>query len=322
MKNKTDSNWISRAAIAVFLAASFPLASVPLLAQGGIPTQAVVTVMPKSGTEAPPVTQQELQVTVNKQHSQISEWTPLRGERSGLQLMILIDGTARGSLSLQYDDLKRFIQQLPDGAQVGLAYMQNGSAVVAQNLTADHKLAADALRITSGPAGSSGSPYFCLSDLVKKWPNGNTAERREVLMITDGVDLYNGRGYDPNDPYVDAAIKDAQRAGVLVHSIFYKNIGGFDNRAGIEFGGQSYLLQVADATGGRAYYLGTGNPVSFVPFLDDLHTRLMNQYELGLLAKPGNKTELQNLKIKTTAPNVKIEAPQAVLVQGSEAASR
>ena len=101
-----------------------------------------------------------------------------------------------------------------------------------------------------------------------------------------------------------------------------KNMGGLDNRAGAQFGGQSYLLQVADGTGGRAYYLGTGNPVSFVPFLDDLHTRLMNQYELGILAKPGNKTELQRLKVKTSAPNAKIDAPAAVVVQGNEAASR
>jgi len=183
------------------------------------------------------------------------------------------------------------------------------------------------LRLPSGPAGSSGSPYFCLSSLVKNWPSGNTpgdtSVRREVLMITDGVDLYNGRGYDPSDPYVDAAITDAQRAGVLVHSIFYKNVGRIDNGEFTQTGGQSYLLQVAAGTGGRAYWQGIGNPVSLVPFLADLQTRLANQYELGILAaKPGNKTALQPLKVKTTAPGAKIDAPSSIVVPGNESASR
>jgi len=141
-------------------------------------------------------------------------------------------------------------------------------------------------------------------------------------MITDGVDLYGGRGYDPSNPYVAAAITDAQRAGVLVHSIFYKNVGRADNGELTQAGGQNYLMQVADGTGGRAYWQGMGNPVSLVPFLDDLQTRLANQYELGILAaKPGNKTALQPLKVKTTAPGVKIDAPSSIVVPGNEAAS-
>ena len=63
-----------------------------------------------------------------------------------------------------------FVQNLPEGAQVGLAYMQNGRAVMAQNITADRKLVAEAFRLPSGVPGGNGSPYFCLSDLIKNWP--------------------------------------------------------------------------------------------------------------------------------------------------------
>jgi hypothetical protein len=318
----TKTQWIFGILLAGTLAATLPA-----IAQSGAPAQTVVTVVPKSGTQAPPVAREQLQVSLNNKSSQITDWVQLRGEHAGLQLVILIDNSARAGLSLQYADLKNFIQHLPEGAEVGLAYMQNGSAIMAQNLTPDHKLAADALRLPSGPAGSSGGPYFCLSSLVKNWPSGNTpgdtGVRREVLMITDGVDLYNGRRYDPSDPYVAAAILDAQRAGVLVHSIFYKNVGRAESGEFTQSGGQNYLIQVAAGTGGKAYWQGFGNPVSFVPFLDDLQTRLANQYELGILAaKPGNKTALQPLKVKTTAPGIKIDAPSSIVVPGSESASR
>ncbi len=296
------------------LATTFPLHA----QSGGVQTQTVITVMPKSGTEVTTIPQAAVQASVDGKRSKISNWVPLRGEQAGLQLVILIDNSARSGVSLQFNDLRDFIQHLPEGAQVGIAYMQNGNAVMAQNITADRNLATQAFRLPSGPAGSNGSPYFCLSSLVKNWPSGVTNDRREVLMITDGVDLYGGRGFDPGNPYVRAAIMDAQKAGVIVHSIFYRDAGRFNNGQIATGGAQSYLLQVAQGTGGRAYWIGTGNPVSFAPFLDDLHTRLENQYELGLLASPKSKSQLQSLKVKVAAAGVKVDAPTAVLVPGSE----
>jgi hypothetical protein len=319
---------ISGVLLAGCLAAAFSplvLPSAHLFAQSGVPTQTVVTVMPKSGAQPTSIPESAVQASVGGKSAQIGSWIPLRGERSGLEIVVLIDSSARSGLSLQYGELRNFVERLPEGAEVGVAYMQNGRAIMAQNLTADRKLAAEAFRLTSGVPGESGSPYFCLSDLVKKWPSGNgqpDGNRREVIMITDGVDLYYGRGFDPNDPYVETAISDAQKAGVLVHSIFYRDTGRFDRSQWTEAGAQSYLLQVSDATGGRAYWQGFGNPVSFAPFLDDLQTRLQNQYELGILASPRNKTQLQPLKVKVNAPGVKVDAPKMVVVPGNESASR
>ncbi|AXC09815.1 hypothetical protein ACPOL_0438 [Acidisarcina polymorpha] len=298
------------------------LIAAPLLhAQSGVQAQTVVTVMPKNGKQPASLTAQQLKATVGDKPAQVSDFVPLRGERSGLQIVILIDSSARSSLSLQFSSLKSFIQKLPEGAQVGVAYMQNGRAAMAQNITPDRALAANSLRLTSGVPGETGSPYFCLSDLVKNWPSGSTPDRREVLMITDGVDLYYGRRYDPNDPYVQSAVTDAQRAGVIVHSIFYRDTGRFDGGEWTESGAQNYLLQVSDGTGGHAYWQGFGNPVSFDPFLDDLHTRLENQYELGLLARPKNKTELQPLKLKVSASGVKVDAAKMILIPGSESSA-
>src|SRR5215472_12661471 len=167
-----------------------------------VAAQTVVTVVPKDG-EAPALQRQSLKVWADGKESSVTQWQSLHGDRAGLEFVVLIDDSARSSFGLQLNDLAKFIQSQPPTALVGVAYMQNGRAAFAQNLTADHALAAKALRLTGGPPGSSASPYFCLSDLAKHWPSEDPKNRREVLMVTDGIDRYNLR-YDPDDPYLQA----------------------------------------------------------------------------------------------------------------------
>ena len=103
-------------------------------------------------------------------------------------------------------------------------------------------------------------------------------------MVTDGVDRYSGGRFDPEDPYVQAAISDAQKAGVIVYSIYYRGAGRFDRNWLVTDGGQNYLTQVSDSTGGKVYLEGFGNPVSFAPFLSDIQRKLQNQYELTFVS--------------------------------------
>jgi hypothetical protein len=291
--------------------------SLPLAAQGDTTSaQTVVTVLPKGG-EAPTLQQQNLKVWADGKESAITQWQPLRGDRAGLEFVVLIDESAHSSLGLQFNDLAKFIQSLPPTALVGVAYMQNGRAAFAQNLTGDHALAAKAIRVTNGVPGTSASPYFCLSDLAKHWPSQDPKNRREVLMVTDGVDRYNPR-YDPEDPYLQAAITDSQKAGLIVYSIYFRDTGRLDRSLYETNAGQSLLTQVAQATGGNLYWQGMSNPVSFQPFLDDLSKRLENQYELGFTAPVKAKQELVELKVKTDVAHVNLDAPQRVAVGASQ----
>jgi hypothetical protein len=168
--------------------------------------------------------------------------------------------------------------------------------------------------LPQGIAGSNGSPYFCLSDLVKRWPRGNNDVRREVIMVTDGVDRYSGGRFDPENPYVRAATSDAQKAGVIVYSIYYRGAGRFDQSALATDGGQNYLTQISGDTGGKVYLEGFGNPVSFAPFLSDIQRKLQNQYELTFVstAKPG----LQPIRVKTNQPNTSLQFPARVPIGG------
>jgi hypothetical protein len=210
-------------------------------------------------------------------------------------------------------DIERFVKSLPPTTSVGIAYMQNGAAVFSQPFTTDKAKALESLHLPGGSAGSSASPYFCLSDLAKKWPSTDRENRREVVMITDGVDPYNLR-FDPENPYLQAAVNDSIRAGLIVDSIYWHDQGRYDRGLYQNNSGQSLLNQVSQVTGGKAYWQGLGNPVSLAPFFDDLSRRLQNQYELGFEVKAKSKPEIAVLKVKLTMPDTKLDAPQKVAV--------
>ena len=286
----------------------------PSLAQETPTARTVVTVTSKSAEDVITVPQQSISVSEGRKVQDVAGWVPLRGANAALQLVLLLDDSSRGSLGLQLNDLKNFLNALPPTTQVALGYMRNGTPNLVQNFTKDHARAAEALRLPQGSAGINGSPYFCLSDLVKHWPGGAGNVRREVIMVTDGVDRYSGRRFDPENPYVRAAVTDAQKAGVIVYSIYYRGAGRFDQNLTVTDGGQNYLTQLSGETGGKVYLEGFGNPVSFSPFLSDIQRKLQNQYELSFVStsKPG----LQPIRVKTNQPNTSLQWPARVPVGG------
>ncbi|HZD48207.1 MAG TPA: hypothetical protein VE178_05615 [Silvibacterium sp.] len=285
----------------------------PVLAQGGdtAATQAVITVTGKNNESPAPLRQQDLKVQVAGKSAPITDLVPLRGDRAGLDLVILIDGSARTSLGTQLGDIQGFVKSLPPTTAVGIAYMANGRAVFSGPLTTDKAKALQALRLPAGSPGSSASPYFCLSDLAKHWPSTDRDNRREVVMITDGVDPYNLR-FDPENPYLQTAINDSIRAGLIVDSIYWHDQGRYDQGLYQNNAGQSLLNLVSQATGGKSYWQGLGNPVSFSPFFEDLGRRLQNQYELGFDVPAKSKAQIVSLKVKLTMPDTKIDAPERV----------
>jgi hypothetical protein len=287
----------------------------------GVPTQALVAVDSKSPAVPTPA---NTTVKVENRTTPLVSVSPVLP--TGAQVALLIDDGLRTSVGRELGTLRSFVQSLPRGTEVFVGYMQNGRVVAAQNFTTDFAAAAKAVHIPSGMAGSSASPYFCLSDFVKHWPApglesasvnqmGPDAaapgrKARFVLMITNGVDPYNGSTspMNQNSPYVDAATADAQRAGVPVYSIYYSDAGIRGGMA--SFSGQSYLQQVADATGGRAYYNGTGNPVSIAPFLTQFQTAVADTYVVTFDA-PGDK-KLVRVKLSTSVKGAKLRSAEQV----------
>jgi hypothetical protein len=287
--------------------------------EGPAPTQALVAFDSKAPVSPTP---SDVTIKVDNRATPLSSLVPV--PPNDAQVAILIDDGLRRSISLQLNDLRSFIQSLPPSTEVFVGYMQNGRIVSASGadpgFTSDHAAAAAAIRMSEGLPGLSASPYFCLSDFVKHWPGASEMQQpqprqpghkaRFVLMITNGVDPYNGSTsiMNQDSPYVQTAQDDAQRAGVPVYSIYYPD-SGFRGRRG-SFSGQSYLFQVAEATGGASFYQGTIPPVSLAPFLREFQGAIARTY-VATFDVPASKN-LARIKISTTMPKTKVRAPDQV----------
>jgi hypothetical protein len=291
-----------------------PAAAQQASAPAGPAVNMVVTADARHGMNPGPVDQQDVMVYEGKTRDNVTSWVPAKGENADLELFILIDDSASASLGTQLDDIRQFISSQPSTTKVGVAYMQNGIAQIVQNLTSDHAQAAKSVRLPMGIAGVNASPYFSLEDLIKRWPAGS--RRREVLMISDGIDLYYGE--DLQDPYVSHAIEQAQRAGIVIFAIYNPGAGHYAHSYWRSYWGQLYLSQVTDETGGDSYYMGFNGPaVSFVPYLDQLQHRLNNQYLLTFTAKPEKKSGLQPVRLTTELPNTELIGAGHVYVPAS-----
>lgn len=279
----------------------------------GTPARALVTVEARKNGTPPTLSQKDIQVYEGKTQDEVTGWLPMQGVHAGLELLILIDDGSGPSVSTELNELRSFINSQPESTAVSVGYMRNGTVEYTSHFTKDHAQAAKTLRLPIGQAGISGSVYFSLSEVAKKWPGAN-AERREVLMISDGIDRY-GFGTGLDDPYVLASIADAQRAGIVVFSIYSSSAGHLGHNFWRNTWGQNFLSRLSDETGGESFYIGIGNPVSFKPYLDDLSARLNGrQYQLTFNAQPENKAALRPIKVRTEVSNADVAYPDRVWV--------
>ena len=285
-----------------------------------VPVHMVVTVEPLAGKRPAVVNREDVRVYQGKQRLDVTGWQPARGEHAGLDLFILIDETSSTSLGSQLSDIRDFINAQPSTTAVGIGYMANSTVRIVQNFTTDHAAAAKALRLPMGTTSAMDSPYLSLMDLMKRWPNHNN--RREVLMITDGIDRFRLgrglRGLPSISPDAQSAGDRAQREGVIVHSIYAQGIGHANRNFWVANMGENNVSMVADVTGGSSYFLGYNNPPSFKPWLDRLHNILDNQFWLTFEAKPGNKAGLQYIRLETEVPGAELVAANSVYVPAAK----
>jgi len=93
-----------------------------------------VTAVGKKNTVPPPVAKEDIQLYEGKERVQIADWK--RGET--LYLALLIDDSLDFSVASQFSDVKAFIMAQPKTTAIAVFYGRNGTAMVAQDFTADH----------------------------------------------------------------------------------------------------------------------------------------------------------------------------------------
>jgi hypothetical protein len=196
----------------------------------------------RSDSEVPRLKPDEVKVKQGKTFLQVTQLIPAQGDNAALQLMILIDDTLNTqSVGNNLNDVKELIKAQPPSTVVAVGYMSNATVNMLQNFTADHEQAIKAIRLPRGGVSAMDSPYLSLISVVKGWPQQNV--RREVLMVSDGIDRLRGEkptaaqlgpgfGIEPIYHSMPTISQDAvsaseisQRYNVIVHSIYSPGVG-------------------------------------------------------------------------------------------------
>jgi hypothetical protein len=277
---------------------------------GGVPVKLIATAESTHGREVSSIPQSDVTAYQDHKPATLSSWIPATGANAALQLYVLIDDASGSYVGTELSEIRQFITSQPETTLTGVAYMQNGTARIVHKLTAQHQEAANSVRLPLGAIAAGSSPYIALSDLIKHWPA--TSARREVVMITPGVDALGGP--PPVDPYLDTAIADAQRAGIVVFTIYTPHVGHFGHSYfGISWA-QNYLAELSEDTGADMFGFGNIPPVSFAPFFKQISDRLANQYIATVLMVPGSKAGFEPVRLITKTPNTDIVTQTRVYV--------
>jgi hypothetical protein len=272
--------------------------------QRTVPVTIVVSVEAKHGTEAPVIYREDVRVFQGQNRVKVTAWEPLRADRGGLELFILVDDACDTGVGSQLDDLRKFITAQSDATAVGVGYIRNSTVQIVQNLTKDRVQAAKALRMPLG---------FPVTNLIVGWPG--TDNRRAIFLVSPGMD---GLQPGPSNSYLLETIERAERARVEVYAIYASGAGRFGRSVWRLNFGQSNLSRLAEETGGEAYFQGSQTPLSFSPFLEQFGDRLRHQYKLEFLANAGEKAIDQRIRLETEVPNAELIGPDTVRVPAAK----
>jgi len=124
-----------------------------------------------------------------------------------------------------------------------------------------------------GDATALFDAIYLASQRLGESHEGASAERRRVVvLITDGGDTVKGSRYME-------ALEEAQRVGAMVYSLIIVPVWA---DAGRDTGGEHALIQMANDTGGKYYYVT--EPKDLEPALKKVSDDLRTQYLVGYYA--------------------------------------
>ena len=228
---------------------------------------------------------------------------------SPMTLAILIQDDLVSSIANETKGISAFIANQPGGSRVMVAYIRAGTLEVKRKFTNELEKAAAGVRPPLGLSSASPfNPYVEVIEALHRF-DSQPMGRRAIILVSDGIDV--SRGVDASSPAqsldLQRAINEAQRRGVAIYSIFAPPSAA----PGAQFlnaNGQSCLERLSSETGGKAFFQGTGAPVSFDPFLKEIDTLLSRQLALTYLSTHTSKG-FHKLDIKPLEPGVEIHHP-------------
>ncbi len=225
-----------------------------------------------------------------------------------ITLAILMQDDLVSSVSNETRGIANFVRRLPPGSRVMVGYIRSGSLEVRRKFTSDLEKAAAGVRPPLGLASAGPfNPFVEVIEALRRF-DSQPLGRRAIIVVSDGLDV--SRGVDSSSPGLSVdlqrAINEAQRRSVAIYSIYAPSAGNAGGLLGAN--GQSCLERLSKETGGRAFFEGTGAPVSFDPFIKEIDTSISMQIALSYLSTHPEKG-FHRLEIKPLQPEVEIRHP-------------
>jgi VWFA-related protein len=230
------------------------------------------------------------------------------GTSAPLTLAVLIQDDVVSSIGNEIKSLRDFINRLPRGSRVLVGYIRTGSIQVRQKFTTDLEKAAKALRPPVGFASAAPyNPYVEVIEAIRRF-DSQPSGRRAILLVSDGLDVSRGVDSSTAGQSLDLqrAITEAQRRSIAVYGFYAPTVGGRDSL--LAANAQGSLLRLAEETGGRAFFQGTGAPVSFEPFIKELTASLDKQIALTYLSTHTEKG-YHRIQVRSLSAGVQIDHP-------------
>jgi hypothetical protein len=197
-----------------------------------------------------------------------------------LDLAILIQDDLVSHVGNELRIARDFIKALPEGSRVMVGYIRSGSLQVRQRFTSDLGQAANALRVpVSSTSASPFNPYVEVLEGLRSF-DSEGRNPKALLLISDGLDT--SRGFDAASVLhsidLERAIEEAKRRKVTMYS-FYAPSVGLTRRSHLAASyGQSSLNRLSDETGGKAFFEGTNDFVTFNSHFERLVRALNERY--------------------------------------------
>ncbi|HMF57475.1 MAG TPA: hypothetical protein VK619_14120 [Pyrinomonadaceae bacterium] len=187
-----------------------------------------------------------------------------------LNLAILIQDDLVSHVGNELNVTRDFIRSLPDGSRVMIGYITSGSLQVRQPFTTDLERAALSLRIPSASASATSyNPYVEVIEALRRFDNQGS-NQNALLLISDGLDT--SEGFDVtaagNTLDLQRAIKEAKKRNVAVYTFYAPSVGLTSFNRTASFYGQASLSRLAEETGGRAFFQGTTDFVTFNAYFE------------------------------------------------------
>jgi VWFA-related protein len=229
---------------------------------------------------------------------------------SPINLAILIQDDLVASIGTETKPMANFVRSLAKGSRVMVGYIRTGSLQIRQKFTTDLEKAAKAVRPPNGLASAAPyNPYVEVIEAIKRF-EGQPAGRRAILLLSDGLDTSRGiESSSPTDSIdLQRSINEAQRHGIAVYAFYAPTVGSSGGLSLLVGNAQSSLLRLASETGGKAYFQGTGAPVSLEPFIRDLGDALERQIAVTFLSTHPGKG-FHKLAVRSSTPGVEVVHP-------------